>query len=221
VGHEIDFTICDFVADVRAATPSAAAELVSPDQNEWLNWFQGMEAKLLNLIQQRIRLSQQKFDGLQKRLKHPGRYLEEVSQRIDELSLRMEQQLGLRLRLRQEKLLTLSARLKQHSPEHMLHNQLERLNYLQQRLRQSLTVKLERDGQKLASLARELDAYSPLATLGRGYCLLKNRQQQLIKSSRQLSPGEQVKICFANDHAIAKIESVTDSDCHSPKTEAS
>lgn len=219
VGHEIDFTICDFVADVRAATPSAAAELVSPDQNEWLSWLQGMEAKLQNLIQQRINLCRQQFDGLQKRLKHPGRYLEEVSQRIDELSLRMEQQLGLRLRLRQEKLLTLSARLKQHSPEYKLHNQLERLDYLQQRLQQSLTIKLKRDEQKLASLARQLDAFSPLATLGRGYCLVKNRQEQLIKTSRQLSPGDQVKICFAHDHAIARIEKLADSSCDSAKTE--
>ena len=215
VGHEVDFTICDFVADVRAATPSAAAELVSPDQDEWLSWLQGMEAKLQSLIQQQINLLKQRFSGLQKRLKHPGRYLEEVSQRIDELSLRMEQQLGLQLRLRQEILLRLNARLQQHSPVHRLNHQLERLAYLQQRLSQGLENKLNRDRQKLMSLARELDAFSPLATLGRGYSMVKNQQNQLIKSSRQLAAGELVKICFAHDHALVKVEESSETECNS------
>ncbi len=219
VGHEVDFTICDFVADVRAATPSAAAELVSPDQQEWLSWLAGMENRFCGLIQQQLKLNQHKLAELQKRLKHPGRYLDEVSQRVDELSQRMEQQLGLQLKLRQEKLLTLSARLKQYSPVHPLQHQLEKIEHLHLRLQQSMHNQLQRNQQQLNSLARELDAFSPLATLGRGYCLVKNEQHRLTKSAAQLSPGEQVRICFATDHAIARIEKVSVESCQLAKTE--
>ena len=215
VGHETDFTICDFVADVRAATPSAAAEMVSPDQMEWLNWFQSIENQLTNLIRRRISDLQQKLQWQSKRLKHPGRYLEEVAQRIDDLANRMEQQLLLQLKLRQEKILTLEARLQQHSPVHTLNQHIIRLRYLQQRLEQSLQPHFDHWQQKIASLARELDAYSPLATLGRGYSLVKNEKNELVKSATQLQPQQKLKICFAEDQALVSVEKIIGQPCNS------
>ncbi len=206
VGHEVDFTICDFVADVRAATPSAAAELVSPDQQEWLSWLRGIEKQLSINIERTILSLQQQLQWQYKQLKHPGRYLDEVAQRIDELSARMEQQLKLQLQLRREKTLTLEARLQQHSPVHQLNQQQARLGYLQQRLRQSLQPHFEQLQQTIASLAREMDAFSPLATLGRGYSLVKNEQDELIKSAAQLSKGQQVKVYFAEDQALMTVD---------------
>ncbi len=215
VGHEIDFTICDFVADVRAATPSAAAELVSPDQAEWLNWLQGMENQLGNLIKRTLAALQQQLQWHSKRLKHPGRYLEEVAQRIDDLSTRMEQRLGLHLQLRQEKLLTLQARLQQHSPVHTLNQQQDRLNYLQQRLQQSLPPRFEQLQQRIASLAREMDAFSPLATLGRGYSLVKNEHNELLKSSSGLQAGDKLQVCFARDQVLVSVDESKDESCYS------
>ncbi len=205
VGHEVDFTICDFVADVRAATPSAAAELASPDQQEWLNWLQGIEKQLINLIERYLSSVQQQLHWQYKQLKHPGRYLDEVAQRIDELSARMEQSLKFQLQLRREQNLTLEARLQQHSPIHQLSRQQTRLDYLQQRLQQSLSPYFEQAQQKITSLAREMDAFSPLATLGRGYSLVKDEQGNLIKSATQLSAGQQVSVHFAHDQALMTV----------------
>lgn len=205
VGHEIDFTICDFAADVRAATPSAAAELVSPDQDEWLNWLSGIENRLKQLINQQLLSQQQQLQWLQKRLKHPGQALEEIAQRIDELSMRMEQAFSLKIQLRQEKLLTLGAQLQQHSPVHSLEQKKEQLNYLQKRLQQNLQSYFEQQQKKLASLARELDAYSPLSILGRGYTLVKDEHNSLVKSARQLKIGEEIKLFFAEDQALVSV----------------
>lgn len=208
VGHEVDFTICDFVADVRAATPSAAAELVSPDRDDWLSWLQGTEKQFIQQIQRKLAALQQQLQWQAKRLKHPGRYLEEVAQRIDDLSARMEQHLKLQLQARREKMLTLEARLQQHSPVHALKQQQERLNYLQQRLQHSIHIYFEQLQQKIATLALGMDAFSPLATLGRGYSLVKDEQGKLIKAAAQLQSGQQVTVHFAHDQALMHVDKI-------------
>ena len=208
VGHEVDFTICDFVADVRAPTPSAAAELISPDQQEWLNWLQAVETQLANRIQRHLASLQQQLDWLSKRLKHPERYLDDIALKIDDLSARIESRIVSQLQSRQERLLTLEARLQQHSPVHLLRQQQIRLDYLQQRLHHSLPPKFKTLQQKLAFLARELDAYSPLATLGRGYSLVKDQQGNLVQSAAELKTGQQLTIQFARDQALVTVKKV-------------
>ncbi len=206
VGHETDFTICDFVADVRAPTPSAAAELVSPDQQEWLNRLLGIEQQLARIIKRHLSTLQQQLQWQYKQLKHPGRYLDEITQRLDDLSAKMEYQLKSQLQLRREQSLTLDARLQQHSPLHLLEQQQGRLNYLQRRLKQSLPPYFEQLQQKTASLAREMDAFSPLATLGRGYTLIKDEQGKLVKSASLLKPGQQVIVQFADNKALVTVD---------------
>ncbi|MCP3852950.1 MAG: exodeoxyribonuclease VII large subunit [Gammaproteobacteria bacterium] len=206
VGHEVDFTICDFVADVRAPTPSAAAELVSPDQEEWLSWLVAIEKQLSSQIKRQISLKQQQLQWQYKQLKHPGRYLDEVSQRIDDLSSRLEQHFHLQIQSRRDKILTYEARFQQHSPVHKLKQQQSQLDYLQQRLQQSLNRRFEQLQQKIASLAREMDAYSPLATLGRGFSLVKDEQDSLIKSASQLQQGQRVKVLFADSQALMSVK---------------
>jgi exodeoxyribonuclease VII large subunit len=90
VGHEIDFTIADMVADQRAATPSAAAELLSPDQREWQNQLRTMEQKLQHLVQRKIADATRELEHLRRRLRHPGHQLREQSQRLDDLEQRLQ-----------------------------------------------------------------------------------------------------------------------------------
>ena len=89
IGHEIDFTIADLVADRRAATPSAAAEVVSPDQQELLNQQRNLEARLVRAFMSRVNRGQEALQWLSKRLVHPRRRLMDQSQRLDELWLRL------------------------------------------------------------------------------------------------------------------------------------
>jgi len=221
VGHEVDFTICDFIADVRASTPSAAAELVSPNQAEWLNRLATIEKQLARAMTHSLATLQQRLDGHYKQLKHPNRYLEEIAQRLDDLSSQIEQHLNFQLQLRIEKNLTLKARLQQYSPLHQLQRQQNLLNFLQQRLQHSLTTYLEKLQKKIASLAREMDAFSPLATLGRGYALVKDEQQTLVKSASQLRPGQQVSIHFAHNQTLVTIDQVLEKQTLSKKIEPS
>ncbi len=112
------------------------------------------------------------------------------------------------LQSRQEKLHTLEARLQQHSPAYLLKQQQLRLDYLRQRLQQSLNPQFEKLQQKLAFLARELDAYSPLATLGRGYSLVKDQNGRLVQSAASLKTGQTLTIQFAQDQALVDVKSI-------------
>lgn len=89
VGHEIDFTIADMVADTRAATPSAAAELLSPDQREWQNQLRTIEQRLQQLIRRKLSDATRDLENLRRRLRHPGHQLREQSQRLDDLEQRL------------------------------------------------------------------------------------------------------------------------------------
>lgn len=121
-------------------------------------------------------------------------------------SARMEQHLKLQLQSRKEKALTLEARLQQHSPIHQLKLQQTQLNYLQHRLQQSLQSRFDHLQQKLSKLALGMDAFSPLATLGRGYSLVKNDQDELIKSTAQLKTGQQVRVYFSETRALMTVD---------------
>ena len=104
VGHEVDFTIADFVADLRAPTPSAAAELLSPDGEDILNQFEGFEILLTEAMGRKIQQLGQRADYLKKRLRHPGHKLQEQSQHLDHLDIRLRRAINSRLEQRRERM---------------------------------------------------------------------------------------------------------------------
>ncbi len=116
VGHEIDFTIADFVADQRAATPSAAAELVVPDQSHWLHQFDKLSQRLLYRLQQQLQNCRQLLQHARQRLQHPGQRLAQVAQRLDHLEQQLVSQLQLKLQRWQQTLSVLARALDAISP---------------------------------------------------------------------------------------------------------
>lgn len=116
IGHEIDFTIADFVADFRAPTPSAAAEKISPDRNEWLQQLNIFNKRFTYLIQTQLRHNQLQLDGLKKRLQHPKQYLQNFSQRLDQLEHRLLMNMNHRLDRKKQQLLATSQALNTISP---------------------------------------------------------------------------------------------------------
>lgn len=211
VGHEIDFTIVDFVADLRAATPSAAAEHASPDQQEWLGQFQAYENYLIQQFRKKQSDAQQKLAWINKRLQqqHPGQKLQRNSQRLDELELRLQQSLKRQFHQLQSKLDTQTAKLWAHNPQNKLNSLQQQQQYLNQRLTAAMHNKLGKLKQQLALSSQTLNAVSPLATLHRGYAIVsKTDSEQVIQSHKQLSMGDKVQTRLAQGSFISAIEEI-------------
>lgn len=206
VGHEVDFTIADFAADHRAATPTAAAELCSPDQTYLLNRLSSQESALLRQMQQKLVRGRERLAHLQARLQSPARRLQDQAQRLDELQLRLERAVGQHLRQGEHRLGQARARLLQHSPKQALATQGLHSQQLKQRLQQAMTKRVADQQQVLAQLARTLNAVSPLATLERGYAIsFKEDGKTVVTAASQLQPGEVMQTRLAHGRVTSQV----------------
>lgn len=208
IGHEIDFTIADFVADYRAPTPSAAAEYVSPDREEWLETFMAWRNRLLRTHQGFLQQTNQTLDWLSKRLVHPGQRLREHSQRLNELEQRMTNAQNSHLRHRRAQLATMYARIQGSSPEKQLRVHHMRLDKLDHANRQVMVKLLERGQQKLGNLGRALDAISPLATLGRGYALAQTSDGKIIRKATEVKVNDLITTRLGRGSIESRVESI-------------
>lgn len=209
VGHEVDVTIADFVADVRAATPSAAAELLSPDREAWLQRLQRVESRLRQVVQQQIHQRKQQLLWLGKRLKHPGRRLQEKAQRLDELEQRLAQAQRNLLRHRRSRLETLQARLQRHNPANRLQQLRQRESELQGRLQRAMSRRLENLQQRLAARAHALETVSPLATLSRGYAIVSEpKSGKVLRNSSEVKAGDTVHARLHHGGLLCRVEEI-------------
>lgn len=190
VGHEVDVSISDYVADLRAATPSAAAEVVSPDRFEWLGRFEQLERSLIRITQNRI--AQQRFQLLQlvKRLRHPKDKLQENMQRLDMAQMRLHNSMQQQLSQWNTVLTHLNHRLQSKKPDKQLAMMQQTLRQLQQRMQHAIELQLQALNNKLGRQAEVLNAVSPLNTLGRGYAIVTNGKGEAIRNSQQVKKGE-------------------------------
>jgi len=209
VGHEVDFTIADFVADLRAATPSAAAENTVPNQQTWLNHFQAFELQLQQQILRKLTQHQQSINWLKKRLQqqHPGQQYQRHAQTLDNLETRLQTIIQTKISQSQHLITRQSSLLQQHNPANRIIRYQEQLHYLSNRLTTSIQHKLEELNSKQANLIHTLNAVSPLATLERGYSIT-SQASSIINSSKQLSLNDTVETRFAHGSAMSKITQI-------------
>lgn len=211
VGHEIDFALTDFVADVRAATPSAAAELVSPDHSQWLVALSQLQQRLSRAIRRQLMQQQPRLAQLQQRLQqlHPQRRLEQQQQRLDELQLRLQRRMQQQLQQARRQHSYLQQSLQHLSPAKAIKQQQLQLQQLASRLRQAQLQQLKQHKFNLLQLSKQLHTVSPLATLARGYSIAFDAQQQVVTRNSQLAVGDKVTVKLAEGAFEAEVRKLT------------
>ena len=208
IGHEIDFTIADFAADVRAPTPSAAAELVVPDAEEWRNAFAQLGARLQRGVRRRLQEHGERLRWLTGRaaLASPVARLSARAQRLDELEQCLVRAVRRRLEGHRERLRWLTGRAAMVSPANRLAQQLWRLGNLQQQLRRAMRLALDSRQKKLLPLMRTLNAVSPLATLDRGYAIVSAEGGEILRNAAEAKPGTLIDARLAHGKIRARVE---------------
>lgn len=206
VGHETDVSISDFVADVRAPTPSAAAELLAPDSSGLRQRLEGLERRLQLRMRQLIAHQHLRLDGLTRRLRHPGERLRQQAQRLDDLEMRLQRALDRQVSQRRERLARLETRLAAQHPGRVLGLLRQRLDALAARLPRAMRETLGTRRLELQSQVQTLHAFSPLATLGRGYSILLDERGQAIRSASQTQPGQRLKARLGEGELEVRVE---------------
>ena len=208
IGHEIDFTIADFAADVRAPTPSAAAELVVPDAQEWLGTFSRFGERLQRCMRRRLEEHHKRLRWLSGRaaLVSPSARLSAQAQRLDELEQCLVRALRRRLQEQRERLRWLTGRAALVSPSARLTQQLLLLENLDQRLRRACRQAVSGRRERLAPLVRTLQAVSPLATLERGYAIVSVESGEILRNAAAAEPGTIIEARLARGRIRARVE---------------
>ena len=209
VGHEVDFTIADFVADLRAPTPSAAAELLSPDGEEMLNQFEGFEILLADAVTRKIRHLEQRTDYLQKRLQHPGRKLQEQAQHLDHLDIRLRRAMAGKMQQQTTQMQIAQDRLvRQSSKEAIAQRKQAVANSVKQMMR-AVSQQVELKQSKTAQAMHLLDTVSPLKTLGRGYSIIRDSNDKVVKTVAQVSAGDTLRGQLTDGEVVFSVTETT------------
>jgi exodeoxyribonuclease VII large subunit len=174
VGHEIDFTIADFVADLRAPTPSAAAELVSPNQTTLKRALDDYGLRLQQALQQQLRHHHRQVEHLSKRLRHPRQILQDQAQRLDIAILRLNS-----------------------LPERWFQKRKQQVAQLEGDLIFGIKTILSQQQQLLAKNAQLLDTLSPLSTLSRGYAIVQKQNLSIVSNANQVKPSELIEVTLS------------------------
>jgi exodeoxyribonuclease VII large subunit len=210
IGHETDFTIADFVADLRAPTPSAAAELITEAQHKIAEHLAQQSHRLdraarFQLLQARQRLTRLPVSRAEGRV---NTLLHRLAQRLDDLSFRLGSAWNSLLRQRQQQVADLTAAVLSHDPRQSLAKARERLVAGHTHLVHSMERMAHESAAHLSALDARLESLSPLAVLDRGYALVLNGKNKVVRSTLQIEPGDRVITRLTDGAFISRIDSV-------------
>ena len=202
VGHETDFTISDFVADLRAPTPSSAAEQITPDAEMLKNDILETSDRLIRAARRAIDSRQNELSHLIRRIRHPNSRLNEFAQRLDELERRMLSQVSNLIRIKHSKL----AERKIQSPIQKILQINDRVKQLSRVMTQSHATLIKNRQASLNEKSSQLEALSPLATLKRGYAIVSEEASgKIVRNSDEITEGEKLGIRLSNGALTAEV----------------
>ena len=205
IGHETDFTISDFVADLRAPTPSAAAELISENHFYLSDSLERITNEIIKIISNKINNIGDNLKNLLKLIRHPDDKLRETTQQIDNYEMRIKNSL-MNLILKKSKDLEQEiSNLKSSSPQIKMQASNNKLEIISSALRNEIKVNLEKKKKRFSLELSTLQAVSPLSVLARGYSIISDEEGQIVRSSKNLSLNQKIKARFGEGQIIAKV----------------
>jgi len=214
VGHEVDFTIADFVADVRAATPSNAAELVVKEKRAVVESLADLGARLTRAIERVVALRRERLERTRGRrvLTDPGRPLRDLERRLDDARARLRQAALSAVRRGEHRVALASRGLRALNPVTHTLNSRRTLTDLRGRLDRGLRQRLLRAQHELGVAAGRLDSLSPLAVLGRGYSLTLTPGRRIVRSWRDVSTGDAVRVLLHEGSLDCRVDATREHD---------
>lgn len=211
VGHETDVTIADFVADLRAPTPSAAAEMVSRNQLELLRQLQSGQQRLEMAMDYYLANRTRRFTQLEHRLQqqHPQLRLARQQTVLERLRQRMTYAMDNQLKRSGQRQQRMTQRLNQHSPQPRIHRAQNRVQQLEYRLAQLMSARLSATRERFGNAMTHLDAVSPLATLARGYSVTTATDGNVLKQTKQVKAGDVLTTRLVDGWVESEVKGVT------------
>ena len=208
VGHETDFTISDFVADIRAPTPSIAAEIISQPYSELKETLEGYQSYLLKSVKSQFDSQRTHITHLIKRIRHPGDKLREIGQSVDYLETALIQEMNQKVSFKKNQLNLTQLSLQQNSPQNKVKEAKVYLQNSSKDLLKAFQLKIERKRKLLGELVATIEAVSPLSVLARGYSIISTEPEgKILSSSNQVKIGQTISAVLNKGRIKAEVKS--------------
>ena len=208
VGHETDFTISDFVADIRAPTPSIAAEIISQPYSELKETLEGYQSYLLKSVESQFDSQRTRITNLIKRIRHPGDKLREIGQKVDYLETALIQEMHQKVSFKKNQLNLTQLSLQQNSPQNKVKEAKVYLQNASKDLLKAFQLKIERKRKLLGELVATIEAVSPLSVLARGYSIISTEPEgKILSSSDQVKIGQTISAVLNKGRIKAEVKS--------------